>query len=311
MRKRMVFQKTVGLGVVSCLLGLGACAFQSDDVAFTEEAVIAEENDIETMGFETDPNACSPDMTGCENSDDYLTNRFSQTLVSGPSDFSDLETEEDVVSLSRPAGHGTISVKEKQAQKQAHTSLFTEKEVKNADSEPGEKVIYTTVAIPGELGTQKVTETTVDTTRVTKFPAEETIVASTGMMPLKKTTTTIVETTTKVSDKKKETAPKDFRRMSLSERVEYGQSEQSWDARAGSTLRSLLMDWGNKSGWTVVWKLDRDYYLEAGVIFQGTFTEAAGALIRSFARATPAPIGTFHQGNRVLVINTQENENEH
>ena len=240
MRKRMVFQKTVGLGVVSCLLGLGACAFQSDDVAFTEEAVIAEENDIETMGFETDPNACSPDMTGCENSDDYLTNRFSQTLVSGPSDFSDLETEEDVVSLSRPAGHGTISVKEKQAQKQAHTSLFTEKEVKNADSEPGEKVIYTTVAIPGELGTQKVTETTVDTTRVTKFPAEETIVASTGMMPLKKTTTTIVETTTKVSDKKKETAPKDFRRMSLSERVEYGQSEQSWDARAGSTLRSLL-----------------------------------------------------------------------
>ena len=99
--------------------------------------------------------------------------------------------------------------------------------------------------------------------------------------------------------------------MSLSEKIEYGNSEQDWNAKAGDTLRGLLMEWGNRSGWTVVWKLDRDYHLEAGVTFRGTFTEVAGALIRSFARATPPPIGTFHQGNHVLVINTQENENEH
>ena len=58
-----------------------------------------------------------------------------------------------------------------------------------------------------------------------------------------------------------------------------------------------------------VWKIDRDYKLEAGVVFRGKFTEVAAAFIRSFARATPAPIGTFYKGNRVLVISAQENEN--
>ena len=74
-------------------------------------------------------------------------------------------------------------------------------------------------------------------------------------------------------------------------------------------MRSLLRQWGESSGWTVVWKIDRDYQLEAGVVFRGNFTEVAAAFVRSFARATPAPIGTFYKGNRVLVISAQENEN--
>ena len=98
--------------------------------------------------------------------------------------------------------------------------------------------------------------------------------------------------------------------MTLDDRIAYGESVQEWEALTGKTLRGLLQDWGTKSGWTVVWKLDRDYHLEAGVVFKGTFVDVSGALIRSFARATPAPIGTFHQGNRVLVISTQEDENE-
>ena len=89
----------------------------------------------------------------------------------------------------------------------------------------------------------------------------------------------------------------------------YGDRCHDWEAKIGDTLRGLLTRWGEKSGWTVIWKLDRDYHLEAGVIFRGTFTEVSGALIRSFARATPAPIGTFYKGNRVLVISTQEDEN--
>lgn len=96
---------------------------------------------------------------------------------------------------------------------------------------------------------------------------------------------------------------------SLNKRLAYGEEVHDWEAPAGETLRSLLMKWGEASGWTVVWKLDRDYNLEAGVVFRGKFTEVAAAFIRSFARATPAPIGTFYKGNRVLVINTQENEN--
>ncbi len=97
--------------------------------------------------------------------------------------------------------------------------------------------------------------------------------------------------------------------MSLKERVAYGEEVHDWEAPVGETLRNLLMQWGEQAGWTVVWKLDRDYNLEAGVVFRGKFTEVAAAFIRSFARATPAPIGTFYKGNRVLVINTQENDN--
>ena len=91
--------------------------------------------------------------------------------------------------------------------------------------------------------------------------------------------------------------------------VAYGDSVHDWEAMTGESLRTLLVDWGSKSGWTVVWKLDRDYILEAGVVFRGTFTEVASAIIRTFARANPAPIGTFYKGNRVLVINTQEDDN--
>ncbi len=99
--------------------------------------------------------------------------------------------------------------------------------------------------------------------------------------------------------------------MPLEQRVLFGEDVQDWDAPAGESLRSLLLQWGEQSGWTVIWKLDRDYTLEAGVVFRGTFMEAASAFIRSFARATPAPIGTFYKGNRVLVINTQEGDNVH
>lgn len=94
-----------------------------------------------------------------------------------------------------------------------------------------------------------------------------------------------------------------------SEKIAYGENAQDWEALNGDSLRNLLTEWGKKSGWTVVWKLDRDYILEAGVVFRGTFTEVSSAIIRTFARANPAPIGTFYKGNKVLVINTQEDDN--
>ena len=98
---------------------------------------------------------------------------------------------------------------------------------------------------------------------------------------------------------------------SLADKVDYGDGAHDWEAPRGETLRSLLMQWGEVSGWTVVWKLDKDYKLEAGVVFRGTFTEVASAIIRTFARAVPAPIGTFYKGNRVLVVSIQEDENAH
>ena len=99
--------------------------------------------------------------------------------------------------------------------------------------------------------------------------------------------------------------------QSLADKVRFGDTKHDWEAPRGETLRALLMQWGEVSGWTVVWKLDKDYQLEAGVVFRGTFTEVASAIIRTFARAVPAPIGTFYKGNRVLVVSVQEDENAH
>lgn len=84
---------------------------------------------------------------------------------------------------------------------------------------------------------------------------------------------------------------------------------EDWMAPEGSTLKELLISWGDKSGWRVIWQTDRDYTLQAGAMFRGRFMDVASAILRSFARAAPAPWGTFYKGNRVLVITTQENEN--
>ena len=84
---------------------------------------------------------------------------------------------------------------------------------------------------------------------------------------------------------------------------------EDWLATEGSSVRSLLTEWGDKAGWRVIWSTDREYILEAGAMFRGRFMDVASALIRSFARARPAPWGTFYKGNRVLLVTTQEDEN--
>lgn len=84
---------------------------------------------------------------------------------------------------------------------------------------------------------------------------------------------------------------------------------KDWVAAEGTTLRTLLTEWGDQSGWRVIWNMDRDYTLEAGAVFRGRFLDVSAALLRSFARATPAPKGVFYKGNKVLVVSTREDEN--
>ena len=83
----------------------------------------------------------------------------------------------------------------------------------------------------------------------------------------------------------------------------------TWDAKEGDTLRELLTRWSSLSGWKLLWNTNRNYTLSAGVMFKGKFTDVSSALIRAFARARPAPIATFYKGNRVIVVETMENEN--
>ena len=84
---------------------------------------------------------------------------------------------------------------------------------------------------------------------------------------------------------------------------------EDWLAEEGATLKGLLSEWCERAGWRLVWKSNRNYTLAAGAMFRGRFADVASALIRNFARARPAPLATFYKGNRVLVIETKEDEN--
>ncbi|MBQ7413619.1 MAG: TcpQ domain-containing protein [Alphaproteobacteria bacterium] len=292
MGKQTIFQKTILTGTMLCALGLGACSLSSGDEAFNDEWTMDEQATPviqDTDRLETFDVACEAD--DCVETDDYLTNQF-------------IQTQDDTIAVSRPAGQGMMSVRERQALAEQKKAIL------EANGLPGEKVMYSSTALPGAvLETSSDTETSV---QVVGEAADTAAAVPAGMIPLKKVKTTITETTTKVKASSEEATEeeKPVWEMTLAEKIAYGEGVHSWEADSGNTLRRLLKDWGEKSGWTVIWQLDRDYRLEAGVIFQGTFTEVSGALIRSFARATPAPIGTFYQGNRVLVISTQEDENE-
>lgn len=84
---------------------------------------------------------------------------------------------------------------------------------------------------------------------------------------------------------------------------------EDWLAEEGNTLRGLLTEWCERAGWRLIWNSNRNYTLSAGAMFRGRFADVASALIRSFARARPAPLATFFKGNRVLVVETKEDEN--
>jgi hypothetical protein len=84
---------------------------------------------------------------------------------------------------------------------------------------------------------------------------------------------------------------------------------EDWLAEEGQNLKELMTEWSDRAGWRLVWKTNRNYPLTAGAMFRGRFADASAALIRTFARAKPAPIATFYKGNRVLVVETMEDEN--
>ncbi len=84
---------------------------------------------------------------------------------------------------------------------------------------------------------------------------------------------------------------------------------KDWLAEEGQSLKDLLTQWSDEAGWRLIWKTNRNYTLNASAMFRGTFADVASALVRAFARARPAPIATFYKGNRVLVIETMEDEN--
>lgn len=75
-----------------------------------------------------------------------------------------------------------------------------------------------------------------------------------------------------------------------------------WDVRTNETLSQLLHRWADDAGFTVVYQADTDFVLQADVIIRGTFAEAAGQVIESFANANPAITADYYLGNKVIVV---------
>ena len=82
----------------------------------------------------------------------------------------------------------------------------------------------------------------------------------------------------------------------------YVDAPRAWDVREGETLSTLLRRWGAEAGYTVVYESPNDYILQANVVIRGTFPEAAGEVIESFANADPPIAADLVLGNRVLVV---------
>lgn len=273
--KPSLLKQTAYVAVISCSLGLAGCAInEQEDIVIVPDCY--DEAGIEcVMVTDNQTSMYLPEFA----SDTYTVTTTTTTTDKKPAVISAGNGD---LARSRPAGDKGVSVKDKVQKSQ---TVMAQVETQATET----KVVETKAA--DKTGT-KVVETTV---------VEKTTTESTGAPVVS------VVAPSKVEEKTIKTVVS--QKSALAKKVAYGEECHDWEATAGSTLRTLLMDWGEKSGWTVIWKLERDYHLEAGVVFRGTFTEVSGALIRSFARATPAPIGTFYKGNRVLVINTQEDEN--
>jgi hypothetical protein len=82
----------------------------------------------------------------------------------------------------------------------------------------------------------------------------------------------------------------------------YIDASKTWTVRQGAMLSEVLTAWGQDAGFNVVWSSDYDYVIQADVRIRGTFPEAAGQVIESYANANPPISADFHLANRVLVV---------
>ncbi len=297
--KRHLLQQTIILTLLTGIISLtGACAFSNEDQAVVCDPAV--EGSCIVSYDEPDKNLAQ-DFAAYETA--YLPDAGTITLDTPPLVQSTTDTSApQVIAVSEPVETTGISVQEKQAQQQL---AVLQGEIDAQASAQAQQMAQTEAEALNQVMTH-VAANTVYYDPTTGQPVADYASTQPGVV----VGGNDLEGKIVVSKKKqkKKVAPQK-KTIPLEQRVLFGEDVQDWNAPAGESLRSLLMKWGEQSGWTVIWKLDRDYTLEAGVVFRGTFIEAASAFIRSFARATPAPIGTFYKGNRVLLIDTQENDN--
>jgi hypothetical protein len=77
---------------------------------------------------------------------------------------------------------------------------------------------------------------------------------------------------------------------------------ERWHLSAGRLIREELIDWGKRSGWQVIWRLPHTPTVPADTDFEGSFKDAAGAVIRTLAENGLVIRGLFYDGNRTLLV---------
>jgi hypothetical protein len=77
---------------------------------------------------------------------------------------------------------------------------------------------------------------------------------------------------------------------------------ERWRLSAGRPIRQDLIAWGEKAGWTVLWRLPHEPAVPADAEFVGDFKAAAAAVIRTLAENGLLIRSQFYDGNRTLVI---------
>lgn len=85
-------------------------------------------------------------------------------------------------------------------------------------------------------------------------------------------------------------------------RAPYSDVARSWSVAKGTMLSEILIAWGEQAGFNVDWRSPHDYVIRADVTIQGTFPEAAGKVIESFADADPPIDAELFMENRALVV---------
>jgi hypothetical protein len=84
----------------------------------------------------------------------------------------------------------------------------------------------------------------------------------------------------------------------------YIDTSRTWTIERGRMVSEVLIEWGEISGWDVIWHSSHDFVVQADVTIRGTFPEAAGKVIDSFYNANPPIAGDLYPSNRVLVVDS-------
>lgn len=78
----------------------------------------------------------------------------------------------------------------------------------------------------------------------------------------------------------------------------------TWVVQRGDMLSNVLNRWAQTAGYTVVWDSSTDYMIQSNAALQGTFPDAVGQVIQSFADANPPVSAEFYVANKTVVVTT-------